>query len=234
MTRPGLWIIACALLAALIFLPLRLAAGVIDIGESGISARQVSGTIWAGRLDQARLGPLDLGTVNVNLKAWPLLLGRARFAIERPAAGGTVPLSGQMEIGLGRRSIEQLSGTMPIIGVGTLPLESVTFSQFSAQFTDGQCRTANGRVQLMLAVRIAGIDLRNGLSGEARCDGRKLVIPLTGQSGMERLTMEISPDGRYQARLAIAAVDPTTSAALSAAGFSAATEGWTQTIRGQF
>ena len=205
MTRPGLWIIACALLAALIFFPLRLAAGLIDIGESGISARQVSGTIWAGRLEQARLGPLDLGTVNVNLKAWQLLLGRAHFAIERPAAGGTVPLSGQMEIGLGRRSIEQLSGTVPIIGVGTLPLESVTFSQFSAQFTDGQCRTANGRV-----------------------------LPPAGQSGMERLTVEISADGRYQARLAIAAVDPTTSAALSAAGFSAATEGWTQTIRGQF
>lgn len=236
MTRPRLWIVAAILLAAIIFLPMRLALGLAGLHSLGLTARQVSGTLWSGRLEQARLGGLDLGSLDGGLSPWPLLLGRARFGFERAEGGGPLPLSGALEIGPGRRLIDGLSGGVGITGssMGGLPVDTIQFDQFSAHFSDGQCRSASGRVTLMLAVRIAGLDLRNGLSGEARCEGRALLIPFAGQSGMERLNLTIDGDGRYQARFGIAASDPVTAAALSAAGFEATAEGYYRTVRGQF
>lgn len=234
MTRPRLWIALAALVAAVLFLPLRLAAAWVGLDATGLTARQTSGTIWSGRFDQARFGGFDLGTLDAGLHPLPLLLGRARFAFERAQGGGPLPLSGSIEIGPGRRVVEGLSGTVTAVGPQPLPIESVSFDQASVHFSDGQCRSASGRVQLMLAVRIAGIDLRNGLSGEVRCEGRALLVPLAGQSGMERLNLTIEGNGRYQARFGIAATDPVTAAALSAAGFSATSEGWYRTMRGQF
>ena len=236
MSRARLWVIATIILAAIIFLPLRLAMGFVGLDTKALTARKASGTIWSGRLEQARLGRLDLGSLDTSLQPLPLFLGRARFSVERASVGGPNPLTGYFDLGLGRRAIDQLNGTLGITGssLGGLPIDSIKLDQFSVLFSDGQCRAASGKVQLMLAVRIAGLDLRNGLSGEARCEGRSLLLPLSGQSGMEKLTLTVDSDGQYRARFGIAATDPVTAAALSAAGFSATAEGWYRDIRGQF
>lgn len=236
MSRPRLWIVVAVLMAAILFLPLRLAAGLFGLDDLGLTARQTSGTLWSGRLDQARLGGLDLGTLDTGLHPLPLLLGRARFDFERAESGGPMPLSGAVETGPGRRLVDGLTGTVGMTGAGLggLPIDSISFDQLSVHFSDGQCRSASGKLQVLLAVRIAGIDLRNGLSGDARCEGRALLIPLVGQSGMERLNLTVNGDGSYQARFGLAATDPVTAAALSAAGFSATAEGYYRTVRGRF
>lgn len=234
MNRRAIWISVAVVVAAILFFPLRLASGLIGLDSMGLTARQVGGSIWAGRMEQARMGGVDLGTIDVGLKPLPLLLGRARFGFARAPGGGPEPLSGAIDIGPGRRVIDGLSGSVLAGDWSELPIEKVTFDQLSAHFSDGQCRAASGRVQVTLAVRIAGIDLRNGLSGEARCEGRALLIPLIGQSGMERMTLTINGDGGYAARFGVNATDPITAAALSAAGFTATAEGYYRTVRGRF
>lgn len=236
MSRLHLWTLTAMILAFIMCLPLRLAVSLIGLEDAGLTARMASGTIWSGRLEQSRLGPFHLGTVDTGLSALPLLLGRAHFVVERAGNDGAGPLAGSLELSSGRRAIDQLSGTIGITGtaLGGLPVESVQLDKFSVLFRDGHCRLASGKVQLMLAGRIAGLDLRNGLSGSARCQGRSLVIPLAGQSGMERLTLTIDGTGRYEARFGIAASDPMTATALSAAGFSSTAEGWHRVFRGRF
>lgn len=233
MTRRRLWIMLAVVLAIILFLPLRLAMGMIGIDDTGLSARQLRGTVWSGRMEQTRVGGIDLGTLDVGVHPLPLLIGRARMGFTRVAGNGVEPLSGTYEIGPGRRVIDGLNGTVITGALGDLPVERLTFDQTSVQFSDGQCHSASGRVQVMLAVRIAGIDLRNGLSGEARCERGALLLPLSGQSGMERLTLAIHGDGQYEARFGVNATDPITSAALSAAGFSATAEGYFRTVRGR-
>lgn len=233
MTRRWIWISLTVVLAALIFMPLRLASGIIGLDAMGVSARQVGGSVWSGRMEQTRIGGFDLGTVDVGLNPLSLLLGRARMGFERVSGVGIEPLAGTYDIGPGRRVIDGLSGTVLATGWTDLPIEKLSFEGVNVHFSDGQCRSASGRVQLMLAVRIAGLDLRNGLSGVARCEGGALLLPLAGQSGMERLTLTITGDGQYEARFGINATDPITSAALAAAGFSATAEGYFRVVRGR-
>jgi general secretion pathway protein N len=233
MTRPRLWIAAVVLLALLVFTPLRFATGLIGLGDGAVSARSASGLIWAGRLDQARVAGLDLGTLDVGLHPLPLALGRARIGFERSEGNGA-PLSGAIESGIGRRGFDGVTGSLPGGNIGGLPVESIAFDNARLLFVDGQCREAGGRVTLTLGLSIAGLELRNGLSGDLRCEGREAAVTLAGQSGLERLTLTVDADGKYVARLGVQSADPLLGAALSAAGFGTTAEGYVRTMRGRF
>lgn len=233
MTRPRLWIAAGVLLALLIFMPLRFATALIGLGDDGISARSASGLVWAGRLEQTRVGPLDLGTFDVGLHPLPLALGRARIGFERSDGSGA-PLSGAIESGIGRRGFDGVTGTIAGGDIGGLPIESIAFDNARLLFVDGQCREAGGRATLTIGLSMAGLELRNGLSGDLRCEGRAAAVTLAGQSGLERLTLTVDADGNYVARLGVQSADPLLGAALSAAGFGPTAEGYVRTMRGQF
>jgi general secretion pathway protein N len=227
-------LVGFALLAALVlFLPLRLAAGLIGFGDLGLTARSAGGTVWSGRLEQARLGGFDLGTLDVGLKPLPLLLGRASMAIERPVADGAPPLAGTVSVGIGRRAVEGLSGTISGGDIGSLPIESIAFDSATIVFADGRCVEASGRVTLTVGLSIAGLQLRNGMTGGLNCEGRDLVTTLVGQSGLERLRLTIDPQGNYVARLLVQSTDPVLGAALTTAGFGPTAEGYVRTARGR-
>src|SRR3546814_2396727 len=53
------------LLGLLLFFPLRLAAGLAGTERMGISARDVRGSIWGGRIDQLMPGRLPMGSVQI-------------------------------------------------------------------------------------------------------------------------------------------------------------------------
>ncbi|MFM6853735.1 MAG: type II secretion system protein N [Sphingopyxis sp.] len=229
--------LACALvcaLALLVFLPMRLALGMIGLADMGGTARGAHGLVWGGYVEKLRFSGLDVGTVDVGLAPAPLLMGRAQLAFTRAAQPGTPPLSGTLESGWGHRAVRDVQGVINGDGSGALPVDRVTFDQLSVQFRDGACVAASGRVRLALGLRVAGLVLRNGLSGQARCAGRALLLPLTGESGMERLLLTIEGDGQYSARIIIRAADPILGAALSIAGFSSTAEGFAKNMRGHF
>lgn len=223
-----------ALLAFLAFLPLSLAARMIGLDDMGVSARQMGGTIWSGQLDQTRVGALDLGTLDVGLNPAPLLLGRAHMDFARAGGSNAPDLSGSITIAHGLRVVQGLSGTVLGGGESGLPIEQISFTDAQATFTDGRCTSASGRVQLVLGIRFAGLDLRHGLSGEMDCEGDRLRAVLNGESGMEKLTIRLDGDGQYLARFGVQSADPMLGAALTAAGFGNTAEGYVRAFRGQF
>lgn len=233
MTRRAIAVVVAVLAAAIIFMPLRFALGIAGAGDAGLAAVRAGGTVWSGRLEQARLGPLDLGTLDVGLAPLPLPLGRARVDFARVPGAGE-PLAGSVETGVGRRGFSGLTGSVSGGDFGGLPVDRLVFDDAGALFRDGQCREAGGRVTLLLGVRIAGLDLRRGLTGDLACEGRALVARMAGQSGMERLVLTVDGDGGYAARIIIQSTDPLLGVALSAAGFAPTAEGFARTLRGRF
>ncbi|GAO38675.1 general secretion pathway protein N [Sphingomonas changbaiensis NBRC 104936] len=192
--------------AVLAFLPLRLVLGAVD---SGLSAREATGSIWAGHLKEARIGPAALGDLDARLSPVPLLLGRARIEVAR-ASDAPDRLAGAVAIGRHRRSVESVTGTIPIDSLGSLPVASLDLTDLTVVFRDDQCDRAEGQVRANLSGDVAGLDLPAALSGSVRCDGGALLLPLASGPGTEGLAVRIFGDGRYEARLNARAGAPAT------------------------
>ncbi len=86
--RWAVWTTGIALIAMLLLLPLRIALSAADLGSLGMSARQVGGTIWGGRIGELMLGRQLLGTFDVRLDPAALLLGRIAMPFGSASTGG--------------------------------------------------------------------------------------------------------------------------------------------------
>ncbi len=203
--KSWLWLAGIAIVALLIFMPLRLAVELAGISDAGMSARAAGGTIWSGRLSDTRLGLMDLGTLDTALRPLPLLLGRLR--IDGTRVGGAA-LSGSAETGWGRRAVHDLTGSLSGGRIGDVPVEQLSLEAVTVVFSGRRCIEASGRVRLVLALDLAGAATRNGLSGVVRCDSGALLLPLTGDSGVERLRLRIDGDGGYTGTLGSSAATP--------------------------
>lgn len=226
-------LIVLIVIAALAFLPMRLAAAMVGLDQRGVTARSVGGTVWNGRFEQVRVGGMALGTIDAGLQPLGLLLGRARFDIAR-TDDPTAPLTGAIEVGRTRAAVIHLTGATIGGSLGDLPLERVAFDDLSLLFDNGRCVSASGTMRLTLAIRFAGMSISNGLAGQARCDGDALLLPLTGESGLERMTIRLTSDRRYTVQFGVNGADPLLAAALSAAGFSNRGGAYLRDMRGQF
>ena len=67
--------------AVLVLLPMRLALGWASLDSQGFSAREVTGSVWSGRLVEARFGDVALGDLDASVSPLALLIGRARIAL---------------------------------------------------------------------------------------------------------------------------------------------------------
>jgi general secretion pathway protein N len=185
---------AGALLFSLVaLLPLRLALNWLGFGASGLSARQAEGSVWLGGLADARFGAIPVGDVATRLRALPLLAGRARLDIAQDdglRAGLTLSRHGF--------GIDDASGTLTAPGLAGLPPPILDLADVSVRFGDGLCAAAEGLVKARFAGELGGVPLAAGFSGEARCDGPALLLPLRSQSGSDRLDVRLSADGRYR------------------------------------
>ncbi|MDZ3832775.1 MAG: type II secretion system protein N [Sphingopyxis sp.] len=234
----GRWIAAGLVLALSLIVatfPMRLALGWSGAGDAGITARAVHGSVWSGELADARLGVLPLGTVHASLSPLALLTGRVELIFAR-ADERLGALTGRLH-GSHPRGVSDVQGaTMLIGGLGVIPLDTLRFEGATARFNGaGKCVEAGGRLQLVIAAPIAGLDLSRGLSGPLSCVGGRVQAALASQSGMERLTLAFDGKGAYRARLAINVDrDPAMAAALAAMGFKAGTGGFVLTTTGRF
>jgi general secretion pathway protein N len=231
-------VIFAALLIALIVIaatfPMRLALSLAGAERSGLTAREVNGSVWAGELIEARLGALPLGNVQASLSPLALLGGDVELAFARPDAR-LGELAGRLH-GSNPRGVSDLNGTTSLSGgLGLVPVDSLRFEGATIRFDErGRCTAASGRLQLSVGTSIAGLDLSRGLSGPLRCaDGRAQAV-LTSQSGMERLTLGFDGSGAYRAEFAITADDPTMASVLSALGFRAGNGGFVLVSTGRF
>jgi general secretion pathway protein N len=231
-------IIVAAILIALILVvatfPMRLALAMAGAERSGLTAREVTGSVWAGELVEARLGALPLGNVQASLSPLALLGGNVELGFVRSDAR-LGELAGRLH-GSDPRGVSGLVGATSLSGgLGVVPVDSLRFEGVEARFDDrGRCIAAGGRIQLAVGTSIAGLDLSRGLSGPLRCVDGRAQAALTSQSGMERLSLSFDGSGTYRARFAIAADDPALAAALTAIGFRAGDGGFVLVASGRF
>jgi general secretion pathway protein N len=179
--------------ALVLTLPMRVLLGA---AATGLAAREVTGSIWTGRLLDARAGPALLGDLRAGIAPLSLLAARARIGVAREGTGA--PFAATLSVGGARRAVEGLTGTVPV--AGALPLAGIAFTDVDATFRDGRCQRAAGTVQAMIAPGVAdGQPLAQGLSGGARCDRGALLVPLASASGAQTIDLRVTGDGTWQA-----------------------------------
>lgn len=239
--RQRVWLFAAFVLAALIaLLPMRLALAVAGIGNSAISVRSVSGAVWLGRLEGLHVADTDLGDVRARLAFWPLLIGQVRLdlrglgplPVDQP---GAAPLAGAVIFGWNSVGIAGVTAAVPAGAVfGPLPVTRVDLDGVSVRFDGGKCAVAEGRVKAALGGAVAGIPLSQGVSGAAKCQNGRLLLPLVSQAGTESISLSIDGAGRYRATLSIQSVDPALADKLMLAGFQQNGAGYALSVDGRF
>lgn len=223
--------------ALLVFLPLRLALGWFGLAGQGMTAREVTGSIWAGELREAAFGRIALGDLSAGVSPLKLPLGTARVDLKgrESAAGATPRLAGAVEISRYSFGLDDLTASLPVgtafrpVPVTLLDLEDVT-----VRFRGSNCEEAEGRVRATMSGDIGGLAVPASLNGTARCDGGALLLPLVSAAGNEGSTIRLWPDGRYRAELTLQPPEPAAIARLQASGFIQTDRGMELAIEGRF
>lgn len=219
-TRPRVLFLAMFAVAVIAFLPLRLALGWGGLDARGFSARSVDGSLWSGRLTEARFGELALGDLDARVSPLSLLIGRARIVLAGRDADPERRLRGTVEVARHRAAVEDASGAIvPGNAFAPLPVTALNLDGVGVRFVDGACDSAEGRVRAELSGDWLGQPLPGLVSGAARCDGGALLLPLTSAAGNEGIALRLWADGRYRVELRLAPADPVMAAKLEGAGF---------------
>ncbi|MEP2101726.1 MAG: type II secretion system protein N [Parasphingorhabdus sp.] len=222
------------IILALVFMPLKLAVSMAGLENSKFSAREISGSIWNGRVEKAQLGPFALGDLDAGVQFFPLLTGKVKMDLERPAVAG----DGGLTATIGKQGnsllVENATTVLSVGGqLAPLPASNIALDNVSAAFAGGRCQSASGKVRLSLDANIPGLDLKQGLLGNAMCEDGVLVLPLKSGSGMEQLTMKLEGNGFYTARLFLNGNERAWTVLLPTLGFQAVPGGYAIKVAGQ-
>lgn len=218
--------------ALIVFLPMRLVLGWVGIGDLGLSARQVSGSMWFGTLTEARAAGFDLGDLDAHFSPIQLLVGRARVDV---ASADDAPLEGAVSLSRHSMGIDDVNaGLIGGAVFAPLPITSLNLDDVSVRFKDGACDHADGRVRATLSGAVGGVTLPQAMAGTARCDGNALLLPLASTAGTESLDVRLLPDATYAADLTMRTGDPQLGTKLQLAGFKPSTNGYLLSIQGRF
>jgi general secretion pathway protein N len=231
--RKSVFFVAAFLFALVALLPLGLVLRWLSLDERGFSAREARGSVWLGITREARFGAIPLGDLETRLRFLPLVIGRARVDLEH--SGKERGFEGAVTVSRHAFGVDDVSATLapgPVFAL--VPGASFDLSDLSAHFADGVCAGAEGLVKATLSGDAAGITLPRTLSGNARCDGGALLLPLVGQSGMERLDLRLFEDGRYRVELLLRPADDAARQRLAAAGFTASGAAFALRAEGHF
>ena len=231
-TGPGALFLAMFVAALLVFLPLRLALGWFGLAQQGMTARAVTGSVWAGSLREARFGQIALGDLSAGLSPVQLLVGRARVGLK---GLGAAPLSGAIGVTRYSFGLDDVTAALPVGNAfRPVPVTLLDLQDVSVRFRGDACEKAEGRVRATLAGEIGGLAVPAALTGAARCDGGALLLPLTSAAGGEGSTIRLWPDGRFRAELTLQPGDAAANARLQAMGFVATGAGMQLAIEGRF
>lgn len=225
-TRFRVWAILAIVFGLIASFPLSVAFSWLGLKQIGVTARSLRGPVWWGGAEDLTVAGVRLGTVDVFLDPLRLFIGQARIDVLRLSGNPQTDLSGGVTIGMGSRGIQGLTGTLPVgAALAPLPVSRAEFDHFAVRFSGDQCSSAEGRVRVHVPALITGLDLANGLTGDARCEGSVLLLPLASQSGQERLDLRIRANGAYEAAMRIKTADAQFGNALAGNGFQANASG---------
>jgi general secretion pathway protein N len=234
----GILVLLGALAFAVVKLPLRM---VVPYVAPDLTAQEISGSVWDGRLRGAEWRGVALGDLNVALDADELRAGRLRLDFVRESAvrslseGGRARLRGRLGTAGTTHLVEQLDG--PVSLVLPFPFKP----QLDVEFSDaafllnnaGKCLVASGGITARLS-NIPAIGTTPPMSGTFACDDGALFLPLTTRDGQLGMSVHIWADRRYRADLIVTSQNFPVQLALAAAGFRAGPDGSTLRIEGAF
>jgi general secretion pathway protein N len=234
-TGPAALFGAIFVIALIVFLPMRLVLGWAGLGDLGLSARQVKGSVWLGELSAAYAGGLDLGDLSARLSPWPLLVGRARVSLHGESDPPAAPIQGVIAMSRHSLGIDDLTaGLDGGAAFAPLPVSNLNLDDVSARFKDGACDHAEGRVRVTLGGQIGGVALPQTMAGTAKCDGNALLLPLASAAGTESLDLRLRQGGSYTADLTMRTGDPALATKLQLAGFRPSDNGYLLSLTGHF
>ncbi|MEH6662333.1 MAG: type II secretion system protein N [Parasphingorhabdus sp.] len=227
-------ILLAVIAVALFFLPLRLAVGWAGLEGTRFSAKTISGSVWNGRVEGAQLGPFPLGDLDAGVRVLPLLTGRVLMDLERPPVAGDPGLVATVGKS-GNNLLVQDVTTMLSVGrqLAPLPASAIDLQAVNISFAGGRCQSASGQVRVSLDANIPGLNLKQGLLGNAECQDGVLVLPLQSGSGMEQLTLKLQGNGFYTARLSLSGSDRAWTLLLPTLGFRKVPDGYAIKVAGQ-
>jgi len=219
-----LWHILVFVVALAVFAVARApAAFFLQQHPGALTYDAAEGTIWNGTLRGAVIGPYRVTSARWSLSPLDLVQGKAIAPVS--FAGdieGDVILLGNLQ-GDRRIGAAALRIHGAPVGMAMAPGET-RFHGLDILFEGGACARAQGRVESDVLVRAGeAIDWSGPpLSGAASCDGRNARITLQGANAAgERVNAHITlmSDGAAAWRVAVHGPQPSTQAALTAAGF---------------
>lgn len=207
-----------ALLGLIVFFPLRLAIDLTTGEDSAISAQQVGGTVWDGRIGELGLKGQPLGTFDVSARLLPLLLGHIELDATRLDTGDG-PLSARLVTGGGREGIIAANGRLAIRDlVSPLPLEALDLTGVTILFDDGRCSKAQGAVALQPS--FAAPIVAESLTGTLSCgDDGRAVATFASQRGGHRVLLNIDAQGGIEAEARTRGAPPAVAVALQVFGY---------------
>lgn len=213
-----LWALGMFAIGLIALFPLRLALGMTGGPQSLVSAKEVDGTIWSGRIGEAMLGDASLGSFDVGARPLPALIGRIVADFER-FGGLDGPLSGTLHAGTGSDGVSDFNGRLDLSSIlAPLPAGAMSFADATMLFDDGDCVEAEGSVALTASLGLP--DMARTLEGTLSCaDDGRVMANLEGPRGAERVSLWLDAEGGYEADLVIEGAPPAMRAALTAAGF---------------
>jgi general secretion pathway protein N len=227
--RPSLLVAVSVLLfvaALAVTVPMRLALAWASADRAGVSAAEVSGSMWDGRLRAAQYRGVPLGDVEASLDPFALFAGTRRLAVRGTLGRATLVDGGSrgFEMADAAIEVEHLRPAVPL--TGRLRLESATLL-----FSANRCERAAGRIATDILQRAF-----NGpeVAGNLSCAGDAATAQLQGrvQDTEVSIILRLDGTGRYQAETRIVSTNPAVRGALALAGFVDNGDGLTRSDEG--
>lgn len=223
--RWTVWTTSIMALALLLLTPLRFVLPTKDFERLGLSARQVGGTIWHGRIGDLMLGRQLLGTFDVRLDPAALLLGRIAMPFER-LGSEQGPLTGVLRTGGSVQGVEYLTGTFPTGSFfGAAPIDTLELKDTTILFRNARCEQADGQIRVNMALRVGPIDLSRSFSGTVACEGQRVRARLTSPGNREQIEFFVNSSGRVRGWVTIPVAVPGLEAILATYGFQTGSNG---------
>jgi general secretion pathway protein N len=214
-------------LAALAILaPASFGLSLIGADIIGISATDISGSIWNGRLKGSQYRGIPLGDLEVSLDPFALLSGSRHLTVQGPLGRARL-VQADLRGFEGTNVVIEIQHFKPSIRIaGRLMLENATLL-----FSGTRCARAEGSVATDVLERaFRGPEVVGNLS----CAGDAAVAQLQGrtQDVDVSIALRLDADGRYQAETRVISADPVVRGALALAGFAENGEGFTRLDEG--
>lgn len=222
--RLALWFAGAFALGLLLAAPLQLAIARLALPQE-LFAAGVDGSLWRGRLRQARWQDVAIGDVRVGLSPLPLLLGRRQLRVHAPQAS--------LVLHAGRvRGLSRADGVLPLPSPPGLALRA-SLEDARLLFDGTGCREAGGRVRVEMTLA-DGVLPPLLLAGTPACEGGAGRLALVPEDATAPLwleaTLTVEADGRRSLQASARTDDPGLRAALIAHSFQDAPGGLSRVV----